>query len=311
MDPFKQYFDKLIWFFVNKTLFSKLVNKSGSPINPATEDLQKEILNTLKGTEHLNPSDVSNPIVSAQNRTTKAVEELIIPEVDLKGLESKMDEFLRVLREKDLSVTVGKTEVNVDSKSIVSAIEKMTKNLPKMKESEIIDYTSKLDKFMKIVESQRTYSKELQEIKESILSLGKNEKLLKVISSLDSKYPFKFNKDGELIVEQGKQRIFFDHRNQNADGVYINPATEETLQSVLAASGKATNAYGYQAKSTTASYTYFFYEDASLNWYIMRKTIATGVMDYTKGTGGYASVYVDSTSAPSGSPTFASYGNTF
>ena len=140
MDPFKQYFDKLIWFFVNKTLFSKLVNKSGSPINPATEDLQKEILNTLKGTEHLNPSDVSNPIVSAQNRTTKAVEELIIPEVDLKGLESKMDEFLRVLREKDLSVTVGKTEVNVDSKSIVSAIEKMTKNLPKMKESEIIDY---------------------------------------------------------------------------------------------------------------------------------------------------------------------------
>lgn len=98
-----------------------------------------------------------------------------------------------------------------------------------------------------------------------------------------------------------------------ADGVLKNPATEETLQAVLAASGggKATNMYGYQAKSTTAAYTYYFYEDASLNWYIMRKTIATGVMDYTKGTGGYASVYVDSTSAPSGSPTFASYGNTF
>ena len=92
-----------------------------------------------------------------------------------------------------------------------------------------------------------------------------------------------------------------------------NLATEETLQAVLAASGggKATNMYGYQSKSTTATHKYFFYEDASLNWYIMRKTIATGVMDYTKGTGGYASVYVDSTSAPSGSPTFASYGNTF
>lgn len=100
--------------------------------------------------------------------------------------------------------------------------------------------------------------------------------------------------------KKGKQRPL-------VDGL----ATEETLQSVLAASGKATSAYGYQAKSATASYTYYFYEDAALNWYIMRKTIATGVMDYTKGTGGYASVYVDSTSAPSGSPTFASYGNTF
>lgn len=102
--------------------------------------------------------------------------------------------------------------------------------------------------------------------------------------------------------KKGKQRPL-------VDGL----ATEETQLAILAASGggKATNMYGYQAKSITASYTYFFYEDAALNWYIMRKTIATGVMDYTKGTGGYASVYVDSTSAPSGSPTFASYGNTF
>lgn len=70
---------------------------------------------------------------------------------------------------------------------------------------------------------------------------------------------------------------------------------------------KATDAYAFQATSTTASYVYYFYEDGAANWYILRETIATGVYDYAKGTGGYESVYVNSTSAPSGSPTFDSY----
>jgi len=59
------------------------------------------------------------------------------------------------------------------------------------------------------------------------------------------------------------------------------------------------------------TYKYFWFEDASLNYYIMRKTKTTSVFAYTKGTGGYASVYVSSTAGPSGSPTFASYGVTF
>lgn len=97
-------------------------------------------------------------------------------------------------------------------------------------------------------------------------------------------------------------------------------ATEETLQAVEAAintsnsgvkAGKATDAYGYQAVSETAIYKYFFFEDGSGGWYILRKTLATGIMNYAKGTGGYASVYVNATSDPSGSPTFASYDATF
>jgi hypothetical protein len=77
------------------------------------------------------------------------------------------------------------------------------------------------------------------------------------------------------------------------------------------ASGKATNGYSISAISETATYKYFFFEDASLNWYILRKTLATNVFEYTKGTGGYESVYVDATSGPSGSPTFDTYGATF
>lgn len=76
-------------------------------------------------------------------------------------------------------------------------------------------------------------------------------------------------------------------------------------------SGKATDAYSIQAISDDGTYKYFFFEDASANWYILRKTLATSLFLYTKGTGGYASVYVDATSGPSGSPTFASYGATF
>jgi len=76
-------------------------------------------------------------------------------------------------------------------------------------------------------------------------------------------------------------------------------------------SAKATAAYSIQAVSDDGTYKYFFFEDASLNYYIMRKTKATSVFTYTKGTGGYATVYVSSSAGPSGSPTFASYGNTF
>ncbi len=81
--------------------------------------------------------------------------------------------------------------------------------------------------------------------------------------------------------------------------------------SVGGASGKPTDGYSYSAKSLSGSYKYFFFEDKDNNWYIMRKNTSTEVVDYAKGTGGVSSVFVDKDSAPSGSPTFASYAATF
>ena len=75
--------------------------------------------------------------------------------------------------------------------------------------------------------------------------------------------------------------------------------------------GKATDGYGIQAISDDGTYKYYFFEDSAGNWYILRKTLATSVFLYTKGTGGYASVYQSEVLGPSGSPTFASYGATF
>ena len=69
--------------------------------------------------------------------------------------------------------------------------------------------------------------------------------------------------------------------------------------------------YGIQAISEDATYKYFFFEDSSANWYVLRKHLTNATFGYAKGTGGYASVYVDATSGPSGSPTYGSKGTIF
>lgn len=74
---------------------------------------------------------------------------------------------------------------------------------------------------------------------------------------------------------------------------------------------KATDRYAYSAKSETATYKYFFFEDKDGNWYILRKELATEIVRYAKGTGGIDSVFDSSTTDPSGSVTFASYATTF
>lgn len=79
----------------------------------------------------------------------------------------------------------------------------------------------------------------------------------------------------------------------------------------VSSSGKPTDGYSYSAKSLNGNYKYFFFEDKDNNWYIMRKNTSTEVVDYATGTGGVSSVFVDKDSAPSGSPTFASYSSTF
>lgn len=74
---------------------------------------------------------------------------------------------------------------------------------------------------------------------------------------------------------------------------------------------KQSDLYGYQATSEDATYEYIFKEDKDGNWLIVRLHKTTDVATYSRGTGGYASIYVDADSAPSGSHTWASYGATF
>ena len=85
----------------------------------------------------------------------------------------------------------------------------------------------------------------------------------------------------------------------------------DEVTSAIQTASKATDRYAYSAKSETATYKYYFFEDKDGNWYILRKTLATEVVRYAKGTGGIDSVFDSSTTDPSGSVTFASYATTF
>lgn len=75
--------------------------------------------------------------------------------------------------------------------------------------------------------------------------------------------------------------------------------------------GKATNAYSIQAVSDDGTYKYFFFENATPDYYVMRKHKTNKVFTYVKGTGSYSAVYVSASAGPSGSPSWDTYGATF
>ncbi len=83
------------------------------------------------------------------------------------------------------------------------------------------------------------------------------------------------------------------------------------ISTMAASAGTPTAPFSFSAKSDDGTYTYYYFEDASDNWYIRRKNQTTLVHTFTRGTGGYSSVYTDSTHGPSGSPTFENFGSIF
>lgn len=64
----------------------------------------------------------------------------------------------------------------------------------------------------------------------------------------------------------------------------VNPATEETLQAVLAASGGVT--YNYIQKDEGATYIYYGFA-SSTGWKFKRKTVANGIWQIASGLGDY------------------------
>jgi len=94
---------------------------------------------------------------------------------------------------------------------------------------------------------------------------------------------------------------------------YTYDASTDTLLPVSGTSTppKASDEYGIQAISDDGTYKYFFFENDSTNYYVMRKNLTTKVFSYTKGTGSYTTVYQSEILGPSGSPTWGTRGATF
>jgi len=94
---------------------------------------------------------------------------------------------------------------------------------------------------------------------------------------------------------------------------YTYDASTDTLLPVSGTSTppKASDEYGIQAISDDGTYKYFFFENDSTNYFVMRKNLTTKVFSYTKGTGSYTTVYQSEILGPSGSPTWGTRGATF
>lgn len=142
-----------------------------------------------------NPEEISSGIIEAQKETTQAVKDITFPEqkeLDLKPLYEKFDELKTAIDKKELSVTVGETKVDIDTKGIISSVERLQQAVEGSKETiepqEIIDYTELLGEVIKKLEKPGyDYSK----IEELLGVISKKE----VVLPLDEKGRVKVSVD--------------------------------------------------------------------------------------------------------------------
>ena len=142
-----------------------------------------------------NPEEISSGIIEAQKETTQAVKDITFPEqkeLDLKPLYEKFDELKTAIDKKELSVTVGETKIDVDTKGIISSVERLQQAVEGSKETiepqEIIDYTELLGEVIKNLEKPGyDYSK----IEELLGVISKKE----VVLPLDEKGRVKVSVD--------------------------------------------------------------------------------------------------------------------
>ena len=196
----------LKYHIANSPFSAQVINPKdiSEPITKAVNDLSKTIQG--KRNDIVNPEEISDPIVEAQERTIEAVREIKIPQTDLSTLEDKLEALLESLEKKEMTVNVGKTEI--DLKSVIKAIEKIKLEVPKMEKQEVIDYTLMFDEMMKIMEAPR-YSLDLLRIQENLGKLSTTEDMVAISGYLQTlidkpqlELPdFKFNKEGRLKVE--------------------------------------------------------------------------------------------------------------
>lgn len=118
-----------------------------------------------------NPEEISSGIIEAQKETTQAVQGITFPEqkeLDLKPLYAKFDELKSAIDKKELSVTVGETKIDVDTKGIISSVERLQKAVEVSKETiepqEVIDYTELIGEVIKNLEKPGYDYSKIEEI---------------------------------------------------------------------------------------------------------------------------------------------------
>lgn len=174
-------------------------------LNP--KDVSDPIVGAIKSISDTatikNPEEISSGIIEAQKETTQAVKDITFPEqkeLDLKPLYEKFDELKTAIDKKELSVTVGETKIDVDTKGIISSVERLQQAVEGSKETiepqEVIDYTELLGEVIKNLEKPG-------------YDYSKIEKLLDVISKKEVVIP---------LDEKGRVKVSVDKVSMGGRG---------------------------------------------------------------------------------------------
>lgn len=229
-----------------------------------------------------NSEDISNPIVEAQKEATRAFKEIKLPEpipVDFSELSVKLDALKTALVNKEMVVNQGNTKVDVDTKSVVKAIEKLEKSMPKMEKQEVIDYTLMMDEMMKILEKPH-YSLELLRIQEILNKISEKKIIPEEL----------ITKDGIKVVglnrSLGRSVAYETVWQKNVAGDRINPATEDKQDDIITADNDKLHKYKLSDIDDTSDPNYLGYLSKDGAWYIQRIS-STGEVRYAKGDSGY------------------------
>lgn len=229
-------------FFSGKLLNTKEVT---DPIVRAIE--KKEIPNSVSIE---NTDDFSTLIVEEQRKTTEAIKGISIPEpkeVDLTILSKKIDELTSVLEKKNLSVSVGDTKVEVDTKGIISAVERLqhavASSQTKLETHEVIDYTSYLEKIIQNIDSPD-------------YDFSNIEKILDRIEKKEFVLPL--NEDGRVKVSIDKVSMGGRGSLSSTESAKLMTlATEETLALSTAPAqtlyDKGSGSLDYKGKNSSAT----------------------------------------------------------
>ena len=229
-------------------------------LNP--KDVSDPIVGAIKSipdtTTIKNPEEISSGIIDAQKETTQAVKDITFPEqkeLDLKPLYEKFDELKTAIDKKELSVTVGETKIDVDTKGIISSVERLQQAVEGSKETiepqEVIDYTELLGEVIKNLEKPGyDYSK----IEELLGVISKKE----VVLPLDEKGRVKVSVDKVSMGGRGSL-------SSTESAKLLTLATEEKQDSIITAIRPLSGAGANGTVALTSANT----------WYAVPSTVPT------------------------------------
>jgi hypothetical protein len=210
-------------------------------------------------------------------------------EFDVPGLLDAIEDLKKAVVDKEL--TVNAPDVNVEAPNVT------------VEPTDLKPLQEGLGKLLKAVKDNKPAVVKPTNLKKLEAGLTQANKYLKAIS--EKKGGGGGGGGGGSTFQDSTGKLTYPQLE--ADGSI--PVTVKAGGS--SSGGKATNAYSVQAIADDNTYKYFYFEDASLNWYIMRKHKTNKVFTYWAGTGGYTSVYVSAVAGPSGTPVWGTYGATF